>query len=108
MPVTFETTERIAIITIVRPLAMNALDGETLASLNKAWIDFRDNPELRVAIITGAGGKAFCAGSDIKGLAKYYDSTTADQRRAKAATEPGLGGTKRNLEIWKPIIAAIN
>ncbi len=108
MPVKFETTERTAILTINRPLAMNALDGETLASLNKAWIDFRDNPDLWVAIITGAGGKAFCAGADIKGLAKYYSSTTADQRKAKVDTEPGLGGITRNLEIWKPIIAAIN
>lgn len=108
MPVKFETAERIAILTINRPLAMNALDAETLASLNKAWIDFRDNPELWVAIITGAGGKAFCAGADIKGLAKYYGSTTPDQRKEKADTEPGLGGITRNLQIWKPIIAAIN
>jgi E-phenylitaconyl-CoA hydratase len=108
MPVKFETTERIAILTINRPLAMNALDNETLASLNNAWIDFRDNSELRAAIITGAGNKAFCAGSDIKSLARYYSSTTADQRKAKADTEPGLGGITRNLEIWKPIIAAVN
>ena len=108
MLVKFETTEKIAILTINRPLAMNALDTEALASLNKAWIDFRDNPDLWVAIITGAGIKAFCAGSDIKGLANYYSSTTADQRKAKADTEPGFGGITRNLEIWKPIIAAIN
>jgi E-phenylitaconyl-CoA hydratase len=105
MPVTFETTERIAILTINRPLAMNALDGETLASLNKAWIDFRDNPELWVAIITGAGGKAF-ARADIRAWPKCI--TAADQRKAKAETEPGLGGITRNIEIWKPIIAAIN
>ena len=108
MPVKFETTKRIAIITINRPLAMNALDGETLASLNKAWLDFRDNSELWVAIITGAGVKSFCAGSDVKGLANYYSSTTPEQRKAKADTEPGFGGITRNLEIWKPIIAAIN
>ncbi len=108
MPVKFEITEKIAILTINRPLAMNALDEETLAGLNKAWIDFRDNPDLWVAIVTGAGVKAFCAGADIKGLAKYYSSTTVEQRKAKADTEPGLGGITRNLEIWKPIIAAIN
>ncbi len=108
MPVTFETTERIAILTINRPLAMNALDAETLTALNKAWIDFRDNPELWVAIITGAGVKAFCAGADIKVLSKYYSSTTAAQRKAKADREPGLGGITRNLQIWKPIIAAVN
>jgi E-phenylitaconyl-CoA hydratase len=108
MPVTFETTERIAILTINRPLAMNALDGETLAQLNKAWADFRDNPDLWVAIITGVGVKAFCAGADIKGLSQYYNSTTAIQRKTKADNEPGLGGITRNLEIWKPIIAAVN
>ena len=108
MSVTFETTERIAILTISRPLAMNALDEETLASLNKAWIDFRDNPELWVAIITGAGGKAFCAGADIKDLAKYFRTKTGIERKAKADTEPGMGGITRNLEIWKPMIAAIN
>jgi E-phenylitaconyl-CoA hydratase len=108
MPVTFETTERIATLTINRPLAMNALDRETLASLNKAWIDFRDNPELWVAIITGAGVKAFCAGADIKVLSHYYNSTTPTERKAKADREPGLGGITRNLEIGKPIIAAVN
>ncbi len=108
MSVMFETSERIAILTICRPLAMNALDAETLALLNKAWIDFRDNPDLWVAIITGAGGKAFCAGADIRGLAKYFSSLTAIQRKAKADTEPGLGGITRNLDIWKPVIAAVN
>ncbi|MBM3301927.1 MAG: enoyl-CoA hydratase/isomerase family protein, partial [Deltaproteobacteria bacterium] len=107
MPITFETTERVAILTINRPLQMNALDWETLASLNKAWIEFRDNPELWVAIITGAGVKAFCAGADIKVLDQYYRSTTAIQRKEKADSEPGLGGITRNLEIWKPIIASI-
>lgn len=108
MAVTVETREKIAILTISRPLAMNALDEETVASLNKAWIDFRDNPELWVAIITGAGGKAFCSGADIKYLAKYYRTATAIQRKAKAETEPGLGGITRHLQIWKPMIAAIN
>ncbi|MFH1113690.1 MAG: enoyl-CoA hydratase-related protein [Pseudomonadota bacterium] len=108
MPVKFETNERIAILTISRPLTMNALDQEVLDSLNKAWIEFRDNPELWVAIVTGAGGKAFCSGADIKYLAKYHRTKTAIERKLKADTEPGLGGITRNLEIWKPIIAAIN
>lgn len=108
MRVTFETTERIALITINRPLVMNSLDAETLTALNQAWIDFRDNPDLWVAIITGTGVKAFCAGADIKTLSNYYSSTTAVQRRTNAERQPGLGGITRNLEIWKPIIAAIN
>lgn len=108
MAVLFEKKEKIAIITINRPEAMNSLDGETLDGLNKAWIEFRDDPDLWVAIITGAGDKAFCAGGDLKNLRQYYGSMTPIQRREKSEKGPGIGGITRNLEIWKPIIAAIN
>ena len=108
MAVLFEKKERIAIITINRPEAMNSLDGETLDGLNKAWIEFRDDPDLWVAIITGAGQRAFCAGGDLKGLGDYYSSITPVERREKAEKGPGVGGITRNLDIWKPIIAAIN
>ena len=59
MSVLFERKEKIAIITINRPEAMNSLDGETLDGLNKCWIEFRDDPDLWVAIITGAGTGPF-------------------------------------------------
>lgn len=108
MAVLFEKKERIAIITINRPHAMNSLDGETLDQLNKAWIDFRDDPDLWVAVVTGAGDKAFCAGGDLKNLSRYYSSMTPIQRREKAEKEPGIGGITRNIDLWKPIIAAIN
>ncbi|HDZ89441.1 MAG TPA: enoyl-CoA hydratase/isomerase family protein, partial [Deltaproteobacteria bacterium] len=72
MSVLFEKKEKIAIITINRPEAMNSLDGETLDGLNKAWIEFRDDPDLWVGIITGAGDRAFCAGGDLKSLRDYY------------------------------------
>jgi E-phenylitaconyl-CoA hydratase len=106
--VLFEKKEKIAIITINRPQAMNSLDGETLEGLNKAWIDFRDDPDLWVAIITGAGDRAFCAGGDLKSLGDYYRSMTPIVRREKAEKGPGVGGITRNLDIWKPLIAAIN
>jgi enoyl-CoA hydratase/carnithine racemase len=106
--VLFEKKEKIAIVTINRPDAMNSLDGETLDQLNKAWIDFRDDPDLWVAIVTGAGDKAFCAGADLKNLRKFYNSMTPIQRRERSEKGPGVGGITRNLEIWKPIIAAIN
>lgn len=108
MTVLFEKNERIAIITINRPEAMNALDAETLEQLNAAWVDFRDAPDLWVAIVTGAGDKAFCAGADLKKLRQFYNAMTPIQRREKSEKEPGVGGITRNLDIWKPIIAAIN
>ena len=108
MSVLFEKKEKIAIITINRPEAMNSLDGETLDGLNKCWIEFRDDPDLWVAIITGAGDRAFCAGGDLKSLGDYYSKMTPIERREKGEKGLGVGGITRNLEIWKPIIAAIN
>ena len=108
MSVLFEKKGKIAIITINRPEAMNSLDGETLDGLNKGWIEFRDDPDLWVAIITGAGERAFCAGGDLKSLRDYYSSMTPIERRERGEKGPGVGGITRNLEIWKPIIAAIN
>nr|MDO8075498.1 enoyl-CoA hydratase-related protein [Candidatus Freyarchaeota archaeon] len=104
----YEKKDRIAIITINRPEVRNALDFEAIEALNKAWIDFRDDPDLWVAIITGAGDKAFCAGADIRKIGEFYSKLSMAERLEMAEKEPGLGGITRNLEIWKPIIAAIN
>jgi len=62
MPILYEKKEKIAIITINRPEAMNAIDPETSEELGKAWMDFRDDPNLWVGILTGAGDKAFPPG----------------------------------------------
>jgi enoyl-CoA hydratase/carnithine racemase len=62
----YEVKDRIAYITINRPEAMNAMDPDVYEALSKAWVDVRDNPEVWVAIVTGAGGKAFTAGADLK------------------------------------------
>jgi len=107
MGIEYEKRGHIAIITINRPEAMNALDPETNKELIRAWIDFRDDRELRVAIVTGAGDKAFCAGADLKRIGEFY-SLTPFERREITEQQPALGGITRNLSIWKPIIAAIN
>ena len=69
---------------------------------------FRSDPEMRVAVLTGAGDKAFCAGADLKEVGAYYASMTPFERRERSETAPGVGGITRNLPIWKPIIAAVN
>ncbi len=107
MSIIYEKRGRIAILTINRPEAMNALDPETSDELTKAWVEFRDYPELWVAIVTGAGEKAFCAGADLKRMNEFLKLSPIE-RRERREREPGLGGLPRNLPIWKPIIAAIN
>jgi E-phenylitaconyl-CoA hydratase len=94
--VEYQKEGKIAIITINRPEAMNALGMEVSKGLNEAYIDFRDDPNLWVAILTGAGDRAFSAGADIK------------EFRPGPMTGGIAGERVRPDQIWKPFIAAIN
>ena len=68
MGIRFEKDNRLAIVTIDRPEAMNALDMAHNSELDRVWAEFRDDDDLWVAILTGAGDKAFSAGADLKTL----------------------------------------
>ncbi|MBU4053734.1 MAG: enoyl-CoA hydratase/isomerase family protein [Proteobacteria bacterium] len=103
MDIIYEKKGRIAYITINRPEAMNALGGTVPRDMREAFMDFRDNPDLRVAIITGAGDKAFCAGADIKGFNQQIDSGQAGGQPRASEEERIQADT-----IYKPFIAAIN
>ena len=69
---------------------------------------FATIPDLWVAILTGAGDKAFSAGADLKKMIPMLGTLSAFERKEREDKFPGLGGITRNLNIWKPIIAAIN
>jgi (E)-benzylidenesuccinyl-CoA hydratase len=102
--VLYEQVGKIVTITINRPDAMNAIDPETQDALVAAWTRFRDDDGAWAAILTGAGEKSFCAGADLKKLIPASFGKGA--RRGHDSF--GLGGITRGLEIWKPMIAAIN
>ena len=99
MAVDYEKEGRIAIITINRPQALNALNADVRRGMGEAMVDFRDNPDLWVAIITGAGDRAFSAGADIK------DFRPATDEEVKAGR--GMAQVRPDT-IWKPFIAAIH
>lgn len=105
--VLYEQKDRVVTITINRPEAMNAIDPETHQALIEAWTRFRDDDSAWVAILTGAGDRAFSAGADLK---KMIPAAFAGGRgyNPVAHNAYGLGGITRGLEIWKPMIAAIN
>jgi len=96
--VTYEKEGRVAIMTLNRPEALNALNADVQMGLRDAMVDFRDNDDLWVAIITGAGDRAFSAGADIKGFRPGTGETP--QRGAEAPV--------RADTVWKPVIAAIH
>jgi E-phenylitaconyl-CoA hydratase len=104
----FESLGAVALLTIDRPKVHNALDFETSDALVDAWMRFRDDDALRVAILTGAGERSFCSGADLRGVGDFYKTLTSAQRLRRSEQVPGLGGITKNLAIDKPIIAAVN
>ncbi len=102
----YEKKGRIAYITINRPEVMNALHADANRELSGIWSDFRDDPEVWVAILTGAGTRAFSAGNDLKVTAAGGGSATG----GFAGPPPvgGFGGITNRYDIFKPIIAAVN
>jgi len=105
--VLYEQKDRVVTITMNRPEVMNAIDPETHEALVAAWTRFRDDDSAWVAILTGAGDKAFSAGADLK---KMIPGAFGGSRgyNPVSHTSLGLGGITRGLPIWKPMIAAIN
>jgi E-phenylitaconyl-CoA hydratase len=102
MPVDFEIDDGVALITLNRPERLNAMDADAYRQLSEAWTRVRDDGDIRVAVVTGAGEKSFTTGADLKSF----------------VTDPGdLSGfwntqkdqlLNRGLEVWKPVISAIN
>ncbi len=99
--VLYERDGHVATLTYNRPEALNAINAELRADLNAAWTTFRDDDEAWVGIVTGAG-RAFSAGADIK------QGGAGDAEEHSFWEIPGLTSLENGLEIWKPIIAAVD
>ena len=102
MAIDFTLENHVATITINRPERMNAMDAEHYAALSAAWERVRDDPEIRVAIITGAGEKSFSAGADLKSFLNQQPSLSELMLTQKNQL------LNRGLEVWKPVVAAVN
>lgn len=103
MAIDFELDGKgIATITINRPERLNAMDAEHYAALSQAWSRVRDDPDVRVAIVTGAGERSFSTGADIKSF------VTAPPDLAEMWLTQKDQLLNRGLEVWKPVIAAVN
>ena len=102
----FELSDHIATVTLNRPEAMNALDPGLIASLADIWVEIRDNPDIWVGIVTGAGDRAFCAGADLK---KTIPTQPGAEHVNWPVFQPSLRQTiDGGMQIWKPMIAAVN
>jgi enoyl-CoA hydratase/carnithine racemase len=106
--VLYEKRNRVAYITINRPDVMNCIDPEAASALAAAWQDFRDDDQSYLAIITGAGDTAFCAGFDLTAVSPSNIPQTPAEVRRFVDEHPGLMGYTRRNDIYKPVIAAVN
>lgn len=99
-PVKIERRDGVLEVTLDRPKA-NAIDAATSRLLGRAFCEFRDDPSLRCAILTGGGERFFSAGWDLKAAAEgeAFDSDYG---------EGGFGGISELFDLRKPVIAAVN
>src|SRR5262245_57054782 len=101
----FEKRDGVAWIMLTRPQAKNALSPEAFCRLADAWAEFRDDADLRVAVLTGAGGEAFTSGGDLKLLLPLWTGARRPEsdwdRRLLA--EPGISfvALLKAFELWK-------
>ena len=104
----YEKKKKIAYITINRPGAMNSLHPPANRELSEAFDDFSEDPDVRVAIYTGAGEKAFCAGNDLKYTAEHGFEAVKKSLFSEGAIKGGFGGITARFDCFKPVIAAVN
>lgn len=97
----YEKRDAVATITINRESALNSIDAKTSSEMYRAWEDFRDDPEMRVAVLTGVGEKSFSTGMDLVATAK-------GENQFEGGRPVPFGGFTKRMPIYKPIIAAIN
>lgn len=102
MSIDLDVTDGIAVITINRPERLNAMDADHYAGLSRAWMTVRDDENIRVAVVTGAGDRSFTTGADLKSF------VTAPPGMAEMWLTQKDQLLNRGLEVWKPVIAAVN
>jgi len=101
----FEHDGHVAVVTLNRPAKNNALSSEMLVRMYDAWLEIDTNPDIRVAIVTGAGGN-FCSGADLKAMAAGHPDNPYSQRFAED-DDLHWKALLRHFIPNKPIIAAV-
>jgi E-phenylitaconyl-CoA hydratase len=102
MSIDLAVSDGIAVVTINRPERLNAMDADHYRDLSAAWQRVRDDAAIHVAIVTGAGERSFTTGADLKSVI----GATPDLAELWLTQKDAL--LNRGLEVWKPVIAAIN
>jgi enoyl-CoA hydratase len=106
--IAYEKQGPITIIRFNRPEKLNCIGPTTHRELVQAWTLFRNDDSALVAVITGTGAKAFCAGGDLTAEQGLVPMTPEEIAAHSQGERPGILGPSRWTDIYKPIIAAVN
>ncbi|MCK5163784.1 MAG: enoyl-CoA hydratase/isomerase family protein [Desulfobacula sp.] len=101
MGVEFTKEDHVATITLNRPNAMNSLDPESVTRLAEIWAEVIKDDDIRVSVLTGAGEKSFCTGTDMKKTPPPDECMASIWLREGQPIVP-------HMKMWKPLICAIN
>lgn len=100
----YATDAGIATITLNRPDRGNAMTGAMGRALKAAWAEVRDNPGIRVAVVTGAGERFFCTGADVGGLDAESELSGLSNRPFHEVNH----FSPHQNRVWKPVVCAVN
>jgi enoyl-CoA hydratase/carnithine racemase len=104
----YEQDDHVVTLIYNRPDQHNAVNRTMNRELHHAWQRFRDDPEAFVLVITGAGETTFCAGWDLADAAALSELGDYDAFRVSLYNSPGECGYTRKVDVFKPVIAAVN
>lgn len=97
----YESRDGVGFVTIDRPRVLNALDGQTISELSQVFEAIGEDPSVRVAVLSGAGERAFAAGADIEELQSLSEA------EGRAFAQRGQAALTRIENLGKPVIAAV-
>src|SRR3954464_13328953 len=104
----YEHDDHVVTLTYDPPEGHNALSRAMARELHHAWQRFRDDPDAFVLVITGAGETTFCAGWDLQEASELGELGDYEEFRRHLHTDPGPCGYTRRVDVFKPVIAAVN
>lgn len=110
----FEERDGVGIVTLNRPEVHNAFNEAMQSELRDLWLDLRNNDDVKVVVLTGAGEKSFCTGIDrSESMEQYLENPkgphpTGFQSTPFMYNDPGTRINPKQNDLWKPIVAAVN
>src|SRR5919107_88954 len=104
----YEQDDHVVTLTYDRPDQHNAINRAMAAELHHAWARFRDDDDAFVLVITGAGETTFCAGWDLADAASMTEMPDYEFFKRSIWNSPGECGYTRRVDVFKPVIAAVN